>query len=445
MMGLTFKTGGVHPPQHKDTAGKPIVRMALPRSVTLLLSQHIGAPAEPVVAAGDAVVRGQLIAEAAGAVSAPIHTPISGKVVRIAEVKNSAGMPAKAVIIEAEEDDHIADENRLKESPQEMDREVTPEKIREIAGECGIVGLGGATFPSRIKLSPPKDMTIDTIVINGAECEPYLTCDDALMRTQSDEIIAGVGLMMRASGASRALIGIEDNKPEAIASMAAACAGEEGMDVVALKTKYPQGGEKQLVQALTGRTIGSSCLPASVGVIVHNVATARALYRAVKFGEPVMERIITVAGDVARPGNYLVPVGTRISSVIDLAGGIREDEVKVILGGPMMGRVAENLDAPTVKGLSGIIVLGGAQARRHAPEPCIRCGECVTVCPMGLSPYLISTLSRLGRTDDAAAQGIADCMECGCCSYVCPASRSILDFIRVGKQKLAADRKRKKK
>lgn len=444
-MGLTFKTGGVHPPQHKDTAGKPIVRMALPRSVSLLLSQHIGAPAEPVVAAGDAVVRGQLIAEAAGAVSAPVHTPISGKVVRIAEVKNSAGMPAKAVIIEADEEDHIADENTLKESPQEMDQEVTPEKIREIAGECGLVGLGGATFPSRIKLSPPKDTKIDCVVINGAECEPYLTCDDALMRSQSDEIIAGVGLMMRASGASRALIGIEDNKPEAIASMTAACAGSEGIEVVALKTKYPQGGEKQLVQALTGRTIGSGCLPASVGVIVHNVATAHALYRAVKFGEPVMERIITVAGDVARPGNYLVPVGTRISSVIDLAGGIREDEVKVILGGPMMGRVAENLDAPTVKGLSGIIVLGGAQARRHTPEPCIRCGECVAVCPMGLSPYLISTLSRLGRTDDAAAQGIADCMECGCCSYVCPASRPILDFIRVGKQKLAADRKRKKK
>lgn len=443
-MGLTFKIGGVHPPQHKDTAGKPIVRIALPRSVTLLLSQHIGAPAEPVVSVGDAVVRGQLIAEAAGAVSAPVHTPISGKVTRIAEVKNSAGLPAKAVTIEADEENHVADENLLKESPDERKCAVTAEEIREIAGKCGIVGLGGATFPSRIKLSPPKDSAIDTIVINGAECEPYLTCDDALMREFAQEIVRGAEYIMKACGAERVLIGIEDNKPEAIAAMTVAC-GEGKVQVVALRTKYPQGGEKQLVQALTGRTIGSGCLPASVGVVVHNVATARALYRAVKFGEPVMERIITVAGDVARPGNYLVPVGTRISSVIDMAGGIREDEVKVILGGPMMGRVAENLDAPTVKGLSGIIVLSGALARRHAPEPCIRCGECVTVCPMGLSPYLISTLSRLGRTDEAAAHGIADCMECGCCSYVCPASRPILDFIRVGKQKLAADRKRKKK
>ncbi|MDE5688111.1 MAG: electron transport complex subunit RsxC [Paramuribaculum sp.] len=443
-MGRTFRIGGVHPPQHKDTAGRPIVRMALPRSVTLLVGQHIGAPAELIVAVGDAVVRGQLVAEAAGAVSAPVHTPISGKVTRIALVKNSAGMPAKAVVVEADEENHVADENGLQESPDDRDSAVTAEEIREIAGKCGVVGLGGATFPSRIKLSPPKDSAIDTIVINGAECEPYLTCDDALMREYSQEIVRGSEYMMRACGAERVLIGIEDNKPEAIAAMADAC-GSSGVQVAVLRTKYPQGGEKQLVQALTGRTIGSGCLPASVGVVVHNVATARALYRAVKFGEPVMERIITVAGDVARPGNYLVPVGTRISSVIDMAGGIREDEVKVILGGPMMGRVAENLDAPTVKGLSGIIVLSGAQARRHAPEPCIRCGECVNVCPMGLSPYLMSTLSRLGRTDDAAAHGIADCMECGCCSYVCPASRPILDFIRVGKQKLAADRKRKKK
>lgn len=436
----TFAKGGVHPPQNKLTAGMAVVDMALPRKVQLALGQHIGAPARPVVAKGDEVVRGQLVGEAAGFVSAPVHTPISGVVTGIREVASAFGMPVTVIEIEAEENHHTADEAARRSGDRHRsDAELEAldaAAIRDIAGGCGLVGLGGATFPAKVKLAPPPDAHIDCLIINGAECEPYLTCDDALMRAHAPQIVAGVRLMARACGAAEAIIGIEDNKPEAIAAMRAAAGETTGVRVVALRTKYPQGGEKQLVQALTGRAIPSGALPASVGVVVHNVATACALFRAAAFGEPVMERIVTVTGDVARPGNYRVAVGTRLGAVIDTAGGLRTEGCKVILGGPMMGRAANNIDAPTLKGVSGILVLPDVAARRGAVMPCIRCAQCVGVCPMGLEPYLLSTYGRLRLVDEAAAAGAKDCIECGCCSYTCPANRPLLDYIRLSKQLL---------
>lgn len=445
----TFKKGGVHPPQNKFTSGSPIVTLGLPRTVELLLSQHIGAPAIPIVERDDIVARGQEVAKSSGFVSASVHTPISGKVKKIDTVRNAAGQPVTAIIIEADEDDHLADEERRSNktrvrSDEELER-LTVEEIREIAKNSGLVGLGGATFPSNVKLAPPKDAKIDFLIVNGAECEPYLTCDHVLMRERGDEVVKGIELMRRACEAPEAVIGIEDNKPDAIEIMAKACSCYAAIRVESLKAKYPQGGEKQLVKAITGREIKSGCLPASAGTVVHNVATAYALYNAAAYGLPVIERIVTVTGkDLSRPGNFLAPIGMRVGALIDYAGRLREDSGKVILGGPMMGRAAINLDAPIVKGVSGILVMREDESHRRREEPCIRCAKCVNVCPMGLEPYLISTYGRLRMIDEAQQNGARDCIECGCCSYICPSSRPLLDYIRLGK-KLIADKMQREK
>ncbi|MDE6049244.1 MAG: electron transport complex subunit RsxC [Paramuribaculum sp.] len=442
----TFSKGGIHPPQNKITADKPIIPLALPRKVELLLSQHIGAPAKPVVVKGDKVVRGQIVAEGSAFISASVHTPISGKVTKIDTVRAANGMPATAIVIEADEEEHIADEDsRMNPSVVRSDTELeilTPEEIREIARYAGLVGLGGATFPASVKLTPPKDNIIDSLVINGAECEPYLTCDHALMREYGREVVCGAELMRRACGAGRVVIGIEDNKADAIDVISRICDEYPHISVKKLIAKYPQGGEKQLVKAITGREIKSGCLPSSVGVVVHNVATAYALYNAARFGLPVMERIVTVTGkNMSRPGNFLAPLGMRIGALIDYAGGLKDNSGKIILGGPMMGRAASNIDSPLVKGISGILILEDGESRRKAVEPCIRCARCVSVCPMGLEPYLISAYGSNRMAEDAEANGTADCIECGCCSYICPASRPLLDNIRLGKR-LIAEKKR---
>ncbi|MDE6265086.1 MAG: electron transport complex subunit RsxC [Paramuribaculum sp.] len=445
----TFKKGGIHPPQNKLTAGSPIVTLALPRRVELLLSQHIGAPATPIVGKGDIVVRGQEVAKSSGFVSASVHTPISGIVKKIDTVRNVAGQPVTAIIIEADEENHLADEERRTNktrvrSDEELER-LTVEEIRAIARSSGLVGLGGATFPASVKLAPPKEAKIDFLIVNGAECEPYLTCDHALMRESGDEIVKGVELMRRACDAPEAIIGIEENKPDAIEILAKASEPYAAIRIEPLKAKYPQGGEKQLVKAITGREIKSGCLPASAGTVVHNVATAYALYNAAAYGVPVIERVVTVTGkDLSRPGNFLAPIGMRLGALIDYAGGLREDSGKVILGGPMMGRAAINLDAPMVKGISGVLVMAEDDSHRRKEEPCIRCAKCVDVCPMGLEPYLISTYGRLRLVDEAQQNGARDCIECGCCSYICPASRPLLDYIRLGK-KLIADKIQREK
>ena len=444
-MKKTFSKGGVHPPENKHCGDLGIVTLPLPMRAEVLLSQHIGKPADPVVEKGEKVTRGQLIAKSSGFVSASIHAPISGTVKAIDTVGNIAGYREKAIIIEASEDEHNADEaaravvNEECHDIRSLSENITPEEIRNIIAESGIVGLGGATFPAHVKLGVKPGTKVDYLIINGCECEPYLTCDEALMRSHPGKIIEGVELMLLASGAAKALVVVEDNKPHAIEALKGALDSSWPVEVVTVKTKYPQGGEKQLVEAVTGRRIGSGQLPLSQGVIVNNVATAYAIYNAVVHHQPLIERILTVDGTaecaVSRRGNYRVAVGTPLSAL-----GVEvpdDEEIKVLSGGPMMGRPVVNLDAPVTKGTSGLLFLDGAI--RPNPQACIRCGACIEACPMGLEPYLLSTYGRLRMWSDAEDHAVVDCIECGCCSYSCPSRRPLLDFIRQAKQTVMAE------
>lgn len=429
----TFSIGGVHPSENKLTAGVPIVDLPRPVEVVLPLSQHIGAPARPVVKIGDHVVRGQMIAEPDGFVSVPVHTPVSGKVVKIDKCKTPQGLPVDAVYIKSDEEDRRRDEEIVASlSPVRDDAAVEALESKEIIGiirDAGIVGMGGAAFPTHVKLSPPKGMVAEMVIVNGAECEPYLTCDDAIMRACPSEIVHGTQLLMRAAGVGRGVIAVENNKPEAIAALSAAAVSVPGVEVMPLKVKYPQGGEKQLIEAVTGREVPSGALPVATGAIVQNVATALAVERAVVYGEPLIERVMTFVSPL-KAGNYRVTLGT---SMRDIAGELAPEIGKVIVGGPMMGRSASNLDTPVVKATSGLLLFPAVESRRSGIEPCIRCGACVDACPMGLEPYLLSTLSRLHRFDEAKKQKIANCIMCGSCSYACPSSRPVLDFIRIGR------------
>lgn len=437
-MKSTFRRGGVHPPQDKLTAGKPIIDMELPMEAIVTFSQHIGAIAKCDLKKGDHVRRGDIVAHATGAVSANVHSPITGTVVKIDKWKTAFGYPADTVTIRATEEEHVADMMASNnESATRSDKEVdaiSTDAIKDIIAQSGIVGLGGATFPTKVKLSPPPGCNAELLIINGAECEPYLTCDHALMLEHPDAIIRGTRLLYRAAGVGRAAIAIEDNKPDAIAAMTRAALPYPEIEIVTLKTKYPQGGEKQLIDAVIHREVPTGALPIATGAIVQNVATAYAVYRAVYDDMPLIDRVVTVTGpSVKRPGNYRVAIGTPLADLIALAGGVPADTGKIVLGGPMMGRSVVSLDAPTVKGISGVLMLPESQATRRPPEPCIRCGSCVEACPMGLEPYLISTLSRQHRWEEAEAESVTSCIECGSCSYCCPSSRPLLDYIRLGK------------
>ncbi|MBD5333077.1 MAG: electron transport complex subunit RsxC [Bacteroides sp.] len=431
----TFKIGGVHPAENKIAAGKPIETLPLPTEVVLPVAQHIGAPAKPIVQKGDHVKRGDRVAEAGGFVSAHIHTPISGTVVKIDVARTPQGMPVEAIYIKSDEADRQADAEAIANlKPVRKDSEIAALEPKDIIGlikDAGIVGLGGATFPTHVKLSPPPGSKADVVIINAAECEPCLSCDDMLMREHAPEIVKGVQLLMRAAGVSRGIIAIENNKPEAIEAMTKASANAAGIEVMTMKVKYPQGGEKQLIEATIGKEVPSGALPIATGAIVQNVATAYAVYRAVYLGEPILDRVLTIHdGNEGR--NLRVALGTILST---LAQG--KEYEKIILGGPMMGRTASTLETPMIKGTSGIL-LDSRYAHRRPTEPCIKCAACVNVCPMGLEPFLISTLSRLKQWDDAEQEKIANCIECGSCSYICPASRPLLDHIRVGKGKVMA-------
>lgn len=431
----TFKIGGVHPAENKIAAGKPIVNMPLPAEVVLPVSQHIGAPAKPVVKKGDHVNRGDLVAEAGGFVSAHVHTPISGTVVKIDTARTPQGMPVEAIYIKSDEADREADALAMADKePKRTEAEVAALEPKEIIGlikDAGIVGLGGATFPAHVKLSPPPGSKAEVVIINAAECEPCLSCDDMLMRENAREIVKGVQLLVRAAGVTRGIIAIENNKPEAIAAMTEACASVPGIEVMTMQVKYPQGGEKQLIEAVTGREVPSGALPIATGSIVQNVATAYAVYRAVYHNEPILDRVLTIH-DGNEGKNLRVPLGTILATLVE-----NKDYEKIILGGPMMGRTASTLNTPMIKGTSGIL-LDSRYAHRREAEPCIRCGACVNACPMGLEPFLLSTLSRLKNYDDAEQEKIANCIECGSCSYICPASRPLVDYIRVGKAKVMA-------
>jgi Na+-translocating ferredoxin:NAD+ oxidoreductase subunit C len=430
---LTFTRGGVHPPENKISAGKKITFAGLPDQVIIPITQHLGAPAKVLVARGDEVKTGQLIAQAEGFVSTNIHSSVTGKVLKVDAFPESSGYKKMAVQIQVAEEEQWAD--GIDTSSELLpDTDLSAEDIRNKILEGGIVGLGGATFPSHVKLTAPKGKKAEYLIINGVECEPYLTADHALMVEKTDELMAGIRILMKGLGVEKAIIGIENNKPDAIGKMKTAAEKEQQITVQPLKVKYPQGGEKQLIQALLKREVPPGGLPIDVGVVVFNVGTALASYMAVQKNRPLIERVVTVTGkSLTHPSNFLTRIGTPASFLIEKAGGLPGDTAKVINGGPMMGKALANLDVPIVKGSSGILLIREAEARRGEVQPCIRCTKCVTVCPMGLEPYLLMTEAEKGMLDALENDKVMDCIECGSCSYTCPTSRPLLDYIRLGK------------
>ena len=415
--------GGVHPPERKTTSASPIEWAPLPARVVLPMSQHLGAPCAPVVAVGDRVVRGQLVGAVDAAVSAPIHAPVSGSVTEIRDTLTTAGTYSLAVIVEPDAEHDLSEFAPIPEDAE------GGAAIRA----AGIVGLGGATFPSAIKLAPPKDMKVTTLILNGCECEPYLTCDHRLMLEQPDRVIAGAGHIARIVGAERAVVAVESNKPDAAEALQAAAG--DGIEVMVLPTRYPQGAEKQLIYALMRAEVPHGKLPAATGALVHNVATAAAIADALERRKPLTERVVTVTGAVAKPGNYRVLLGTLVSELLEAAGGLAEDAERIIAGGPMTGQALASLDVPVTKGTSGIVALprGAAAPAIDDDQPCIRCARCSEACPMALEPYQLATYAYRRMWTHAEPYHPVDCIECGICSYVCPTRRPLLQLIRLAK------------
>ena len=432
----TFRIGGVHPHDNKEfSAHKAITAVPLPAKAIIPLVQHIGAPAKPVVQKGDAVKVGQLLAEAGGFVSAPIHSPVSGKVTKIDTAIDAWGMKMQAIYIDVEGDEWLPEIDRtdILVPYTNLEAKDIIEKIKN----AGIVGLGGACFPTHVKLMPPPGKKAEVLIVNGVECEPYLTCDHQLMMERGEQILVGIELVMKALGINKAIIGIENNKPDAIAHMQQLTAGNKSVTVQPLKLRYPQGGEKQLIDACIGRQVPSGALPIEVGAVVDNVATLFAVYEAVMKNKPLISRVMTVTGkDVKNPGNYEVRFGTPLADVLEMAGGVPESTGKVIGGGPMMGRAMQNLDMPCNKRMSGALLMTKEESVRVEPSPCIRCGKCVSACPMGLEPYLLAKLSAAQNWEKMEELSIMDCIDCGCCLFTCPSHRPLLDYIRLGKGKV---------
>ena len=409
----------------------------MPKQAVIMLGQHIGAPAKPIVSKGDRVKVGTKIAEPGGFVSAAIHSSVSGQVVKIDQAIDASGYPRPAVFIDVEGDEWEAaidrDETLIKDCP------FSPEEILQKIANAGIVGMGGACFPSQVKLCPPPPLKAECLIVNAVECEPYLTADHQLMLEHADEILVGLTILMKALRVSKAYIGIEANKPDAIRLLTKEAANYAGIEVVPLKVKYPQGGEKQLIDAILERQVATGALPVSTGAVVQNVATVFAVYQAVQKNKPLFERVVTVTGkSLTRPGNLLVRIGTPVNQLIEECGGLPEDTGKVIAGGPMMGKSLLNLNVPVVKGTSGVLLMGGREATRGAVQPCIRCAKCVAVCPMGLEPYLLATASAHGDFERVEREDVLACIECGSCMFTCPSHRPILDYIRLGKAKVGA-------
>jgi electron transport complex protein RnfC len=431
----TFRRGGIHPPGNKLSAAAGITPLGLPERVAVPLGQHIGAPAKVVVQRGDTVKVGTLLGEAAGFVSAAVHSPVSGTVEKIDGITDGSGYRRPAVFIKVEGDEWETSIDRS--STLVKDCSLTPEEIVKKIAAAGIVGMGGATFPTQVKLSPPPESKAEVIIVNAVECEPYLTADHALMLAKAEEILTGISLLMRAAKVQSAVIGIELNKPDAIALLSEKAKGFEGITVLPLKVRYPQGGEKQLIEAVTRRQVKSGALPISVGAVVQNVGTAFAVYEAVQKNKPLVERVVTVTGKaVARPANFLSRIGTPVGALIEAAGGLPADTGKIIGGGPMMGRALTGTEVPVTKGTSGVLLLTKKESVRRPASNCIRCARCIGVCPMGLNPTLLATVTEFAHWDEAEDNGITDCIECGSCSYVCPAGRPLPDYIRQGKGKV---------
>jgi Na+-translocating ferredoxin:NAD+ oxidoreductase subunit C len=430
----TFNRGGIHPPENKISAGKPIQVLPPPPEVIIPVSQHLGAPSTVIVNRGDQVKTGQVIAQSEGFVSTNIHSSVSGKVLKIDQFMDSSGYRRTAVQIQVEGDEWMEE---IDISEDLVNHTVlSPSDIRKKILQAGIVGLGGATFPTHVKLTVPRGKKAEYLVVNGVECEPYLTADHALMMERGEELVAGIQIMMKGLEVNQAIIGVENNKPDAIRRLQELTAGLP-IRVQGLKVKYPQGGEKQLIQALLKRQVQSGGLPVDVGVVVFNVGTVVAAYDAVQKNKPLIERVVTVTGKSLRdPSNFRVRIGTPISYLVEKAGGLPEDTAKVINGGPMMGKALSTLDVPVVKGTSGIVLISANEAHRNEMLPCIRCTRCVGVCPMGMEPYLLMSLSEKNLFERLEHERILDCVECGSCSYICPSSRPLLDYIRYGKSEV---------
>lgn len=432
----TFKIGGVHPEENKLTHDIATRKAELPKVAVFPLSQHIGAPAKPVVKRGDKVKVGTLIAEAGGFVSAPIYSSVSGTVAKIDTVIDATGYRKPAIIINVEGDEWEESIDRS-ESLETLSAhpELTPEEIVERIKVAGVTGMGGAGFPTFIKLCPPPGTKAECVIINGVECEPYITADYRLMIEHADEILVGLELLMKAAKVEKGYIGIEENKPEAIRLLTEKTANDSRIEVVPLAQKYPQGGEKQLVDAVIKRQVPAPpAIPVNVGAIVQNVGTAYAVYQAVMKRKPLFERYTTVTGkQVKNPGNFLVRMGTPFQQMIDFCGGLPEGDNKVLAGGPMMGKAVLSLEVPVCKGTNSITVLTDQEAHRKPVQPCIRCAKCVEACPMGLEPYLLATLSSLQNYDRLEAEDVVSCIACGSCQFTCPSHRPILDNIVQGK------------
>ena len=432
----TFKIGGIHPEENKLTAEVATQVAPLPTQAVIPLSQHIGAPAKPVVGKGDRVKVGTLLAEAGGFVSAPIYSSVSGTVVKIDTVVDATGYRKPAIFIKVEGDEWEEDIDRSDQlETLDAHPELTPEEIVERVKQAGITGMGGAGFPTHVKLCPPPTAKAECVIINAVECEPYITSDYRLMMEHADEIVVGLQLLMKAAKVERGYIGIEENKPKAIDLLAEKTSGLAGIEVVPLKMKYPQGGEKQLVDAVIGRQVPAPpAIPVNVGAIVQNVGTAFAVYQAVMKRKPLFERYTTVSGkELKNSANFLVRMGTPMSQLIDLCGGMPEGDNKVLAGGPMMGRALMNTEVPICKGTNAVTILSGKDAVRQEAQPCIRCAKCVSACPMGLEPYLLSKLSARHLYDRAEALDITSCIACGSCQFTCPSHRPLLDQIALGK------------
>ncbi|MCX8027117.1 MAG: electron transport complex subunit RsxC [Thermodesulfovibrionales bacterium] len=430
MAFATFERG-IHPPDKKSLSKESPIRTATsPKRVVIPIIQHIGAPCKLSVKTGQEVKKGEVVALPEGFVSAPVHSSVSGKITAITDISLPTGRVVPAVVIQNDMKETWID---LKEDKDFLT--LSPEYLKNKVKEAGIVGMGGAAFPTHVKLSPPKEKPIDVVIINGAECEPYLTADYRLMLERAMDIVNGLKILMVILGVKNGFIGIENNKPDAIQEMQKAVSGDPDIKVIPLEVKYPQGAEKMLIKACVGREVPPRALPMDVGVVVQNVGTAVAVYEAVRFGKPLIERVMTFTGEaVNNPSNLYVKIGTTISDLVSDCGGFKTQPTKLISGGPMMGFAVSNLDIPITKGTSGVVALT-EQEISHINKygPCIRCGRCIEACPMGLMPSMLSIFSEKGFFEEAKAYNLFDCFECGSCAYVCPSKRPIVQFVRLAK------------
>ncbi|WP_288965697.1 electron transport complex subunit RsxC [uncultured Porphyromonas sp.] len=440
----TFSKGGVHPEENKISHDSPIQVQPIPKTVSILLGQHIGKPASPVVSRGDEVKVGTLIAQADGFVSANIHSSVSGKVKKIETILDASGYQKPCITIQCDGEDTW--EETIDRTPEIVrDIKLSSEEIIQRIAECGIVGMGGATFPTNVKLLPPKDATPECVIINGAECEPYLTADHRTLLERCEEVLIGLQILMKSVGVTKGYVAIENNKRDAIEKLTQLASTMPGIEIVPMKVKYPQGGEKQLIDTVLKRRVASGKLPVTEGAIVQNVGTALAVYEAVQKHKPLVERVVTVTGKaVKNPCNLLVRIGTPLSELIETAGGMPRSTAKLVSGGPMMGKAVYSDEIPVAKGTSGVLMLLDEDTKRRPMRNCIRCAKCVGACPMGLNPAFLMRDTVYKDWEALESNHVYDCIECGSCSFICPANRPLLDHIRIGKGRVMAIRRARK-